>query len=458
MRKTLWVLCSVLVLSAVILSGCETTEEGATFSPATANEEPTETQPAPPKKSPTVPPADAPKDLLNPAGGSNNEPNPALARDAALATIRDDYPGIAPATDLTWAEQMQNAPAGSSTILYTSQPGAGEDSWVVTVSFPIGPSQETTYLVMAYNPASGFDLQVEVDAVGEVMEQEIELGARLGGQGISLSYSTNGIAAEVVRETIPGVESPAGWESTPEHVQLTFTGYILPETFHDPRLMIYPVGDFEASSEIAANIISDLRRMLEEKPAEADAIPFLPAFNAAQMMGVQMKYLDFQTGSGVRYLTQYGQAFFPINNHNMFYTFQGLTQDGEYYVAAILPVSHPDLPADGRQVPGGDQEAFANDYERYVAGIEQLLDMQDLSSFTPNLSLLDAMIHSLQVSPPAQAMYVNTDGGFAFRDATTWSLEERSEDRILSGWSAKPVAVNSEVDQILESSEYIRTD
>jgi hypothetical protein len=32
-----------------------------------------------------------------------------------------------------------------------------------------------------------------------------------------------------------------------------------------------------------------------------------------------------------------------------FYTFQGLTSDGNYYIAAVLPVTHPDLP-DTQQV------------------------------------------------------------------------------------------------------------
>jgi hypothetical protein len=335
-----------------------------------------------------------------PTDTTGSEPDPAFARDVALAYVREYYSGIAPATDLTWSEEAQNAPIGSSTIQFVSQPWGEEDSWVVIVTFPLGDPQATLYQVIVYNPATGFDLRVEVDAAGEVVEQEILLGASHGGQGINVSYSVEKIAAEVVREIIPGVESPAGWESAPEHVQLSLIGYVVPEVFHDPRILVYPIGEFEASSDIAASIIANLRGLLAEKPAKPEAIPFLPMFNAAQMMRAQVKYLDFQTGSGVRFLTQYGQDYFPINNRDMFYTFQGLTDDGQYYVAAIFPVSHPNLPADGMEVPGGDRDAFANNYESYVADIELLLNVQDLSSFTPNLSFLDAMIHSLEVSPP----------------------------------------------------------
>ncbi len=66
------------------------------------------------------------------------------------------------------------------------------------------------------------------------------------------------------------------------------------------------------------------------------------------------------------------------------------------------------------------------------------------------------MIHSLQVSPPPQATYVNTDYGFTFRYPTTWSLEERSEEMTPSGYSAKSVALNK--DTLLLLIQYKRPD
>lgn len=44
-------------------------------------------------------------------------------------------------------------------------------------------------------------------------------------------------------------------------------------------------------------------------------------------------------GGGIRYLTQFGQAAGLITNPELFYTFQGLTDDGAYYVAAVFPVA-----------------------------------------------------------------------------------------------------------------------
>ncbi|MEO8354588.1 MAG: hypothetical protein ABI621_01610 [Chloroflexota bacterium] len=42
-----------------------------------------------------------------------------------------------------------------------------------------------------------------------------------------------------------------------------------------------------------------------------------------------MQVINFQNGRGIRFLTQYAQYPAPINNHELFYHFQGLTNDGK---------------------------------------------------------------------------------------------------------------------------------
>ena len=103
-----------------------------------------------------------------------------------------------------------------------------------------------------------------------------------------------------------------------------------------------------------------------------------------------MEYVDFQNGSGVRFVTQYAQARVTLNNYEMFYTYQGLTSDGAYYVAAILPVSHPTLAAEAESI---DEVEFGTYLDETVAR----LDAQAGASFTPDLGLLDALFRSLEV-------------------------------------------------------------
>jgi hypothetical protein len=121
------------------------------------------------------------------------------------------------------------------------------------------------------------------------------------------------------------------------------------------------------------------------------------------MMPPQVSYLDFQNGTGVRFLTQMGQAYYPINNRDLFYTFQGMTHDGKYYVAAILPVSHPSLPADGSEIPGDDFNTFADNFETYAAEVAAQLDAEAADSFAPSIVLLDEMMQSLKVADRSAA-------------------------------------------------------
>ena len=125
-------------------------------------------------------------------------------------------------------------------------------------------------------------------------------------------------------------------------------------------------------------------------------MPFLPLFNAAQVMHAHVQYLDFKTGQGLRYLTMFSQGIVPINNNELIYTYQGLTSDRRYYVAAVLPVTHPSLPADGN-VSGKEPPEFTSDFTAYLANTAASLNTQPAESFTPNLTLLDAMMSSIEI-------------------------------------------------------------
>ncbi len=81
----------------------------------------------------------------------------------------------------------------------------------------------------------------------------------------------------------------------------------------------------------------------------------------------------------------------------MIYTFQGLTSDGRFYVAFILPVSNPILP-DPETIQMDD--AFAENFPNYIQEIEDTLNQQPDSSFTPVLTRLDEMIQSLEITRP----------------------------------------------------------
>jgi putative hemolysin len=196
-------------------------------------------------------------------------------------------------------------------------------------------------------------------------EADVHL-ARVRFEGVSFSYD-DALTADVVGEVVPaeGEDAP-DWARTPEHVRFSFEEYALPDTFHEPCILIFAAEDLTGNEAFQA-AATNVQRILTEKPDVPVGLfqggGILPPMNAGHMMPApQVSYFDFQNGSGVRFLTQMGQAYYPINNQDLFYTFQGMTHDGAYYVAAILPISHPSLPADGSEIPGGDFNAFAENF------------------------------------------------------------------------------------------------
>ncbi|OGO17303.1 MAG: hypothetical protein A2Z14_17375 [Chloroflexi bacterium RBG_16_48_8] len=213
-------------------------------------------------------------------------------------------------------------------------------------------------------------------------------------QGVNFSYDDT-FASSVTPETVAAQEDAAveAW-NTPEHIQFMFNGYPLPDSFHTPRILVFPVDAYNAINPTAGDTIYQLQQLLENKPSDPEKIPFLPVFNAGQFMQAQVGYFRFQNGAGVRFLTQYGQAVWPINSDDMFYTFQGITDDGMYYISAILPISHPNLP-DPESITMDD--AFYDHFMDYVADVEDRLNAEPSESFTPSLLKLDAMMGTLFV-------------------------------------------------------------
>ncbi len=191
------------------------------------------------------------------------------------------------------------------------------------------------------------------------------------------------------------------WWAVPGHDDFFLEDYPLVDTFHRAGIAIYPVDEFLEVNPSAAEMVAELEIFLALKPEDPEYVPFvLPIFNAAQMITVQVEYLSFEGGSGVRFVSQYGQAAWPVNNQDIFYAFQGLTDDGSYIISAVLPVTHPSLPADGETVIGDEYEAFINAYETYLRDIESQLDLENPVSFFPKLTALDEMLETMQVDTP----------------------------------------------------------
>lgn len=204
-----------------------------------------------------------------------------------------------------------------------------------------------------------------------------------------------GLQLETIPAVLPGSDAPY-WEILPKYTVLTLTGYPISDHSREPKIYIFPLDKLGAFNEDAAQQIISLQ-MLLENPAEIQEMPFLPLVNASQMMHASVHYQDFVSGRGLRYLTEFSQGIVPVNNMELIYTYQGITSDGNYYVAAVLPVSHPTLPVNG-SISGAEMETIASDYHSYLAHVAQDLNIQASNTFTPDLTQLDAMLSSLEIN------------------------------------------------------------
>ncbi len=239
-----------------------------------------------------------------------------------------------------------------------------------------------------------------IPEVTNTSQPSVEIGPfiQLNWFSLSLPPSVASSAQSTIVAAVSSSDQVAPWEISPQHEEMSFTGYIISNTFHDASINVYPVQDFITIEPAVADHVTELQKIIQEKSDDPGNVPILPLWNAAQVFLSNPVYLDFQNGSGIRYLTQYGQAIMPINNHDLFYSFQGLTSDGKYWISAILPVNHPSLQATYDDPLPSDYDQFIANYEQYTTLLRANLDTQPPETFKPSLADLDAMISSIVVT------------------------------------------------------------
>lgn len=222
---------------------------------------------------------------------------------------------------------------------------------------------------------------------------------------------SSGIAGGFVGDQFQRAEGDnvALWEVTPGHTRITLDGYLLQGQFHQPQIFVYPATEYAEMYPAAFESIHRLDNILygPEAPNLNEPLPTAPFFSAAQVFASNVQAISFQGGGGVRFLTQYAQYAAPVNNHELFYHFQGLSRNGAYYIIAIFPVTTPVLaessdpeavlPTGG--VPYPDVSNTDAGVQGYYASITTLLNATSPDAFTPTLNQLDALIQSIQIIP-----------------------------------------------------------
>lgn len=221
---------------------------------------------------------------------------------------------------------------------------------------------------------------------------------------ISFSYSMQ-IAQDAVWERVPASldpQTPTG--PIPEYTHVIFQNYddVAGWTNTGQFIHVYPVVTFPADPNAPyTRALEQLRAVLGGRPnMPAGDLPMLPTVTASQYVQTQVQYVDFANGSGIRYVTAAGLDVSPLSDQVLFYTFQGLTSDGAYYIAAQFPVQSGVLPPVSEAMDTQQYNEFVAGFENYLADVSAQLNALAPQAFSPDLTLLDNLFASMTVLSP----------------------------------------------------------
>ena len=231
----------------------------------------------------------------------------------------------------------------------------------------------------------------------------------LNGMGFTFDEA---LGASVNVAQVPGGSPGEVGPSAVGPGRLTFTLYgprqeaaKVPRAFDAPGVVrFYRTADL-AGHEWQSRQLADLRSLLDERPdlgrytaaGEGGAslpLPFVLDGSAAQAIDARAHYIDTPDLAGIAYLTVFRQGLYPFAAGDFWYTFQGLSDDGEWYVAADFQVEADMFPA---KVTKKDARRLGstNRWIEYQEQSVQTLDGAAGEAFKPPLTSIDDLVRSI---------------------------------------------------------------
>lgn len=205
----------------------------------------------------------------------------------------------------------------------------------------------------------------------------------------------------------------------PERVAFTFVGTQAArraETFFGPpHINVSRLEGFAEAhaldpsyAELLDKRAAELKAALSRRPKSFKReIPFMPYVEGSQDFQTRVRYLNFRNGRGIAFVTHYAVEPTLITNRALTYIFEGITDDGRYYVSATFPVSAPVLPDDfseAEAVKRGLDATFRlsdaaakKKHTRYVKQTARELETLSPDEYRPDLARLDKLLSSLRV-------------------------------------------------------------
>jgi len=224
----------------------------------------------------------------------------------------------------------------------------------------------------------------------------------------SVHFTFEGLAKSVHGEARPALPIPSepepGFGAEPANVRVRFDADKLSDyvTSAERQVVVYPAPAFRELFVKArlgkGNPVDALSGLLKKGSTKIPGeIPILPPADAAQILKTWVKILPFHGGKGFAFVAYYAQDDVPVANDGLFYTFQGLTDDGRYWVAVYYPISASVLPRTVQESPElKDPKAFDKKFKPYLQKTARALE-DPKTVYTPDLAKLDALVRSIEI-------------------------------------------------------------
>jgi len=243
-------------------------------------------------------------------------------------------------------------------------------------------------------------------------------------RGVRFKYDKS-LATTVRASIIPASPATKKDGGPPDTVYPRHTAFVLQDTytskpvsFIGSEIHIYPVDAYKAvfakdpkTRQAVATSIARLQEILKKgSPTFTGDVPYLPLPDGYFAFRSHVAIVKFPHGSGLVFLTQGQQDEMPVNNQNLSYEFQGITDDGRFYVTAQFPVAAPILAFDRDKANYGgtvkesscvdcpDHQRFMKEYHAYTANIREKLDALTPEKFQPSLKSFDDLIGSIEIT------------------------------------------------------------
>lgn len=246
--------------------------------------------------------------------------------------------------------------------------------------------------------------------------QDQTSSVRFDGVGFSFDHSL-GRSVNILRVPRQRLGRAQVGEATPAHIAFALyprqrEGRAVPGVWDVPGVVrAYRTSAIDGYP-MATQQLERLQRLLTERPDPATlgaidesaitGMPYLPIEEAAQALAARIQYVDTPELAGVAYVAGFRQDTFPFARNDLWYTFQGLSTDGAWYVAASWVLRAERFPARISNAESRRVGRNARTWARYIEQTATTLNATQPADFRPSLDTLDALVRSIDFDSVVQ--------------------------------------------------------